>query len=81
MKAGFDYIGLSVFVLISNNKNEVLLAYHKLTDKKPKGLSECWAMPDGTVEFRETDIEALRREIGEEFGMKIYDEYITEDRH
>jgi len=74
MKPGIDYVGVGVFALIFNNRNEVLLVDHKLTDKKPKGFSECWSMPGGTVEFGETCIEALRREIKEELGMKIYNE-------
>lgn len=88
MKDGIDHIGVSVFALIFNSKNEVLLANHKTTDKKPKGLSGCWSMPGGTVEFGETCIEALRREIKEELNINIYDEelinyneWIPSERH
>lgn len=74
MRVGRDCIGVSVFALIFNDKNEVLLVNHKKTEKKPKGFSECWSMPGGTVEFGETCVEALRREIKEELGVKIYEE-------
>lgn len=88
MKPGIDCVGVGVFALIFNQKDEVLLVNHKLTDKKPKGLSCRWSMPGGTVEFRETCIEALRREIKEELDIDIadeklinYNEYIAKERH
>ena len=88
MKEGFDYIGLSVFALIFNAHGEVLLVNHRPTDKKPKGLSECWSMPGGTVEFEENCLSALRREIKEELDIEIsdvklinYNEWIPVGRH
>ncbi len=88
MEAGIDHIGVSVFALIFNSKNEVLLVDHKTTEKKPKGLSECWSMPGGTVEFGETCVSALKREIKEELGIKIsdeklinYNDFIFDNRH
>jgi len=88
MKPGHDFIGISVFALIFNQKGEVLLANHLPTDKKPKEFSDCWSMPGGAVEFGETAIEALKREIKEELGINIfeeklisYDDWIKMGRH
>lgn len=88
MIPGTDCIGLSVFALIFNAHGEVLLVNHRTTDKKPKGLSECWSMPGGTVEFHEDCLSALRREVKEELGIGIsdeklinYNEWIPNGRH
>ena len=88
MKPGIDFIGVGAFVLIFNDNNEVLLVNHKPTSKKPEDFSNCWSMPGGTVEFGETAIEALKREIKEELGITIfseklisYDDWIKMDRH
>ncbi|MCL5411002.1 MAG: NUDIX hydrolase [Patescibacteria group bacterium] len=88
MKPGVDFIGVGVFVLIFNNKNEILLVNHKLSEKKPEDFSDCWSMPGGAIEFGETVIKALKREIKEELGINIYNEvllnyndWIKEGRH
>ncbi len=88
MKPGIDFVGVGVFALIFNNKNEILLVNHKLSEKKPEDFSDYWSMPGGTVEFGETAIEALKREIKEELGINIFEEkligyndWIKMDRH
>lgn len=88
MDAGIDFIGCSVFGLIFNDKDEVLLVDHFLTDKKPKGLSDCWSMPGGTIKFGEKAEDTLKREIAEELGIQIsnirlinYNEFIKNNRH
>lgn len=86
MKAGKDYIGVSVFALILNDKNEVLLGLNKLTEKKGKDYDNVWSMPGGTVEYGESAEDALRREIKEETNIEIdsielfsYNDYIKPD--
>lgn len=88
MNPGKDHIGSSAFVLIFNQQNEVLLVNHKMSEKKTEEFSNCWAMPGGTVEFGETVISALKREIKEELDIEIYDEellghhnWIKENKH
>lgn len=88
MKPGVDFIGVGVFALIFNNKNEVLLVNHKLSEKKPEEFSDCWSMPGGAIEFGETTAGALKREIKEELGINIFEEklisyndWIKMDRH
>lgn len=88
MKPGKDFIGVSVFALIFNTAGQVLLVNHKPTEKKSADFADRFSMPGGTVEFGETFVEALRREIKEELDIRIYDEslinhndYIKPDKH
>lgn len=88
MKPGADYIGIGVFALISNPRGEILLIRHKATEKRSKEYESWWSMPGGTVEFGETLIGALRREIEEELSLSIcderflnYNDYIKEGKH
>lgn len=86
MKAGRDFIGLSVFGLVLNGEEEVLLGLNKYTEKKGKDYDGVWSMPGGTVEFGETAEETLVREVKEETNIDIeeielfsYNDYIKPD--
>lgn len=68
MKAGVDYIGVSVGAWIINGKGEVLLTKRSQNAKNEKGK---WEAPGGAVEFGETLEEAIRREMKEELGIEI----------
>jgi 8-oxo-dGTP diphosphatase len=60
---GKDFIGIGVFALILNHKNQVLLI-------KKQG-KDYWERPGGKVEFGEKTIDALKREVLEETNVKI----------
>lgn len=68
MIPGHDYIGVGVGVLILNDEDEIFLAR-----RGPKARNEksTWEFPGGGVEYGETLSEAIKREIFEEFGIKI----------
>jgi mutator protein MutT len=78
LKPGKDFIGVAVFALIFNNKDQILFVDHIKTEKKNEDYADMWSMPGGTIEFGETSIETLKREIKEELGIEIYnEEYIS----
>lgn len=68
MKPGCDYIGVGVGAMIFNARGEVFLA-----QRGPKANNErgCWEFPGGRVEFGEKLVDAIRREIREEYSMDI----------
>ena len=68
MKKGIDYIGVSVGALIFNNEGQVLLSKRSKNSRNEKG---CWEAPGGSVDFGEKLEDAVKREIIEEFGIKI----------
>lgn len=68
MKSGKDYIGVGGGVLIFNKKGEVLLIKR---GKKSKNEIGWWTKPGGAVDYGETAIKAMEREINEETGIKI----------
>lgn len=68
MKKGIDYIGVSVGAMIFNDKNELFLAKRSQQCRNEKGF---WEAPGGSVEFGEKLIDAIRREMREEFAMQI----------
>lgn len=68
MKAGVDYIGVSVGAFIVNDKREILLLKRSQNAKNEKGK---WEAPGGAVEFGETLEQAVRREMKEELGIEI----------
>jgi len=73
LKPGKDYIGTSVFCLVSDEHNRILLGLNKKSEKKGKDYENVWSMPGGTIEFGETAVRALKREIKEETNLDIHD--------
>lgn len=68
LKPGKDYIGVGGGVLIFNKKKEILLM------KRGKGVRNnvgYWSKPGGKVEFGETAISMVKREIKEETNINI----------
>ena len=53
-----------VRAIILNDQGEVLLQHR--TD------INCWGLPAGSVELDETALEALKREVHEETGLKVH---------
>lgn len=68
MKAGIDYIGVSVGAFILNNKGELLLLKRSQNSKNEKGK---WEAPGGAVEFWEKRTDAIKREVKEELDIEI----------
>ncbi len=68
MKAGIDYIGVSVGALIFNDEGKILLCKRSQNAKNERG---CWEAPGGAVEFGETLEHAIIREMKEELGVEL----------
>lgn len=68
MKRGVDYIGVGVGALIVDAQGRLFLTKRGSQAQNERGL---WEFPGGSVEFGETLAAALRREIYEEFGIRI----------
>ncbi len=68
MKKGVDYIGVSVGAMIFNDKGEIFLSKRSQKTKNERG---CWEAPGGSVGFGEKLVTAIKREMFEEYGIKI----------
>lgn len=68
MNRGIDYIGVGVGALIVDEQGRLFLAKRGPKAKNERGL---WEFPGGAVEFGETLVAALRREIREEYDIVI----------
>lgn len=68
MQRGIDYIGVGVGAIIVNARGRVFMAQRGPLARNERGL---WEFPGGAVEFGETLIAALKREITEEYGLRI----------
>ncbi len=68
MQRGIDYIGVGVGAIIVDDEGKLFLARRGERAKNERGL---WEFPGGSVEFGETLIEALKREMREEYGIEI----------
>jgi len=68
MKAGVDYIGVSVGAVIINDKDEILLLKRSQYAKNEKGK---WEAPGGAVDFWEKREDSVKREMKEELGVEI----------
>ena len=68
MKAGTDYIGVSVGALILNTNGEIFLTKRGAQATNERGT---WEIPGGKVHFGETLGEAIKREMKEEYGVDI----------
>lgn len=79
VRVGFDVIGVGVGAMIFNAQGEVFLAQRGPKAKNERGA---WEFPGGGVEFGEKLVDAIRREILEEYGMVIeIDELLGVDDH
>lgn len=68
VKVGFDVIGVGVGAMIFNERGEVFLSKRGPKAKNERGT---WEFPGGGVEFGEKLVDAIQREILEEYGMVI----------
>ncbi len=68
MRKGVDYIGVGVGAVIINAEGKVFLAKRGSKAKNERGT---WEFPGGGVEFGETMADCIKREIFEEYGIKI----------
>jgi mutator protein MutT len=68
MQPGIDYIGVGVGGIIVDDEGRLFLARRGPQAANERGL---WEFPGGSVEFGERCVDALRREIQEEYGVEI----------
>jgi mutator protein MutT len=68
LRHGEDFVGIGCGALIVNNKNEVLLLKRGNKSRNNAGF---WSQPGGRVDYGETVIEAIKREVREEVGVEI----------
>lgn len=68
MKKGIDYIGVAVGAMIFNENGLLFLSKRSQNCKNERG---CWEVPGGSVEFGEKLIDAIQREMKEEYGVEI----------
>lgn len=68
MIEGHDYIGVGVGAVIFNDKGLLFLAKRGQAARNERGT---WEFPGGGVQFGEPLIEAIKREIQEEYGIQI----------
>lgn len=68
MRPGYDYIGVGVGAMVFNPAGRVFLA-----QRGPRATNErgCWEYPGGKVGFGETLVEAITREMREEYDLTI----------
>ena len=66
MKRGIDYIGVSVGVMLFNEKGELFLSKRGQGAFNERG---CWETPGGAVELNESLECAVKREIKEEYDI------------
>jgi 8-oxo-dGTP diphosphatase len=68
MKAGVDFIGVSVGAMIINNEGNVLLCKRSKHARNEQGQ---WEIPGGEVEFGEKLTDAIHREMKEELDIDL----------
>ncbi len=68
MRRGVDYIGVGVGAIIFDAESRVFLAKRGSLARNERNR---WEFPGGSVEFGETLVLALVREIAEEYGCEI----------
>lgn len=68
MKRGKDYIGVGVGAMIFDDQGRLFLAKrgHKARNERAH-----WDIPGGSIEFGETRVQAIVREVKEEHGIDI----------
>jgi len=65
---GVDCIGVGVGAVIVDGEGRLFIARRGPGARNERGK---WEFPGGAVHFGETQVEALQREIGEEYGVDI----------
>ncbi|MBN1876515.1 MAG: NUDIX domain-containing protein [Anaerolineae bacterium] len=68
MQRGIDYIGVGVGAIIVDDQGCLFLARRSPQAKNERDL---WEFPGGSVEFGERLVDALKREMREEYGVEI----------
>lgn len=68
LRHGEDFVGVGCGALIVNARNEVLLLKRGARSRNNAGF---WSQPGGKVDWGETIIEAIKREVKEEIGVDI----------
>lgn len=68
MIPGKDYIGVGVGAMIFDAEGKVFLAQRGPEARNERGT---WEFPGGRVNYGETLVEAILREIHEEYGLRI----------
>src|SRR5574342_454332 len=68
MIAGRDYIGVGVGAMVFDESGQVFLAQRGPRAKNERGY---WEFPGGSVEYGETLVGAIKRELDEEYEMEI----------
>jgi len=68
MKRGIDYIGVGVGAIVVDSTGKLFLAKRGPGAKNERGL---WEFPGGSVEFGEKLVDALKREMQEEYDIQI----------
>jgi 8-oxo-dGTP diphosphatase len=68
VRRGIDYIGVGVGALCVDDEGRVFLTQRGPQAKNERGM---WEFPGGSVEFGETLVDALVREMQEEYGITI----------
>ena len=67
-RRGVDFIGVGVGAPIVNEAGELFFSRRGPLAKNERGL---WEFPGGSIEFGETQTQALQREMQEEYGIQI----------
>lgn len=68
MKKGTDFIGIGAGALVFNDHGKVLIAKR---GKNVRNESGKWEFPGGAVKFGEKCEDTVKREMIEEYGIKI----------
>jgi 8-oxo-dGTP diphosphatase len=68
MQRGVDYIGVGVGAILVDADGRLFVARRGPQAKNERGK---WEFPGGSVEFGETLAETLKREMFEEYGVRI----------
>lgn len=68
MTKGTDYIGVAAGAMIFNAAGKIFLSLRSQNCTNERGH---WETPGGSIEFGETQADATRREIREEYGIEI----------
>lgn len=78
MIQGINFIGVSAGAMIINDRGEIFLAKRGPKTRNERG---CWENPGGSVEFGEKLVDAVKREVMEEYGaeIEILEQFPAED--